>query len=261
MTLPSWLLVPQADGVALVPPGGLRAGVVRIRELQRPLRAVAEILASANTPPLEAGPIEPSTTSEGEYAVFQVQRGVLDGQRVVRYVGAVLGDDAYTLVVALTSQEEALVEHVARECVARCSLGLGHARQRRFRYTPPPRWTERAWDLATSWRAPDGALLIVHPAQPRASAVQIAEAIRRRHTVGALVETAAPAAPCLARAWCTDDLAIVILDDGRFRYPLELWSDSPAAREVLARVAASVRLVPPMETVPITDALLCWAED
>jgi hypothetical protein len=286
--LRAWHLTPVADGIALVPPTGLADGVIRIRDLQRPLRSAVEILARANTPELAAGAIESLITSEGEYAAFQIQRGeiampagISDGtpitsstnvdrsvegvtrsQRVVRYVGAVLGDDAYTLVVGLTSIANAeAFEGVARTCVMRCALGLGHRRQRRFRYTAPAKWTETAWGLASRWRAPDnGGEIIVHPAMPATSALStglVLEAIHARHRIASMDEVRAPSAPCLARMWRTDGLSIAILDDGRFRYPLELVGD---AHDVFARVVSSVRLVPPVETPPLTDALLHWVE-
>jgi hypothetical protein len=297
--LRAWHLTPVADGIALVPPTGLADGVIRIRDLQRPLRSAGDIFARANTPVLAAGAIESLITSEGEYAAFQIQRGeiaIYDGmpiagstsvdhsvegvtrsQRVVRYVGAVFGDDAYTLVVGLTSIANAeAFEVVARTCVMRCALGLGHRRHRRYRYTPPSQWTETPWGLASRWRAPNtgGEIvnpsrsaasskpgeIIVHPAMPATSALStglVLEAIYARHGIASMDEVRAPSAPCLARMWRSERLSIAILDDGRFRYPLELVGD---AHDVFARVVSSVRLVPPVETPPLTDALLHWVE-
>jgi hypothetical protein len=257
--LRAWHLAHIADGIALVPPSGLSDGVVRIRDLRRPLRSAAAILARANTPALTQGTLESLITSEGEYAAFQVQRGVIDGQRVVRFVGAVLGDDAYTLVIGLTTPPHAEVfELVARTCVTRCSLGLGHKRQRRFRYAPPQGWTETAWGLASRYLAADGAELVVHPAQPSTPTELVLDAIRARYGIASMEEIASPSAPCLARMWRTDDLCIAILDDGRFRYALELVGSTH--HETFERVISSVRLVPPVETPPLTDAILHWVE-
>lgn len=257
--LRAWHLAHIADGIALVPPSGIADGVIRIRDLQRPLRSAADICARANTPPLTAGATESLITSEGEYAAFQVQRGVIDGQCVVRFVGVVFGDDAYTLVIALATIACAeSFEMAARTCVSRCALGLGHRRQRRYRYTPPAGWTETAWGLASRWRAGDGAEILVHPAQPVAQTELVLEAIRVRHGIASMDEIAPPTAPCLARMWRAEQLQVAILDDGRFRYPLELTNTTH--RDAFERVVASVRLVPPMETRPLTDALLHWVE-
>ncbi|MFN0253375.1 MAG: hypothetical protein ACKV2T_41275 [Kofleriaceae bacterium] len=282
-----WQLTTVADGVALVPPSGIADGVVRIRDLQRPLRSAAEIFARANTPRLSAGAIESLITSEGEYAAFQVQRGVIEGERVLRFVGAVFGDDTYTFVVGLTTIANAeAFETVSRMCVMRCALGLGHRRQRRFRYTPPAQWTETPWGLASRWRPPHDSAdradassllgagarspavadvrsavaseIVVHPAMPAMATELVLEAIRARHGVASMDEVPSPPSPCLARMWRSGNLGVVVLDDGRFRYPLELVGD--AYREVFARVVSSVRLVPPVETPPLTDALLHWVE-
>ena len=235
-------------------------GVLRIHDLQRPLRTAADIFARANAPRLAEGTTESLITSEGEYAAFQVQRGVIDGQRVERAVGAVFGDDSYRLVVGLTRAPLARsFLAVARMCVMRCSLGLGHRRIRRYRVAPPTGWTETAWGLATRWSAPDGDTIIAHPAQPHVNAERILDGIRGRYGLGILDETLAPPSACLARAWRGDGIHVVILDDGRFRYPVELRG-SDTHRDVLARVVASIRLIPPIETTPITDALLHWIE-
>jgi hypothetical protein len=258
--LRAWQLVAQADGIALLPPAGISDGVVRIRDLQRPLRSAADIFARANTTPeLATGAIESLITSEGEYAAFSVQSGTIAGSEVVRFVGAVFGDDAYTLIVALASASNAArVEPVARMCVKRCSLGLGHRRQRRYHHAAPPGWTQHAWGLASRWRSPDGAELVVHPAIPSTIPIEkLLGAIAERHRAGTLDEVAAPTSACLGRAWRAPDLDIVILDDGRFRYVLEL---SGGHRDVLARVVGSVRLVPPAESTPITAAMLHWAD-
>ncbi len=254
----AWHLVTGADGITLVPPSGIADGVVRIRDVQRPLQTAVEIVERVNTPPLASGAIESLITNEGEYAAFCVQRGAIDRQRVARFTGIVFGDDAYTLIVGLTTARLAeLFEPVVRTCVTRTSLGLGHRRQRRYRYAPPAAWTETQWGLASRWSAADSTELVVHPAQ-LASTDLVLEAVRARHRI-ALDEEPAPRGPCLARAWRGEGLSLVILDDGRFRYPVELRGDD-THRETLARVVASIRLVPPAESVPITDAVLHWAE-
>ena len=110
---------------------------------------------------------------------------------------------------------------------------------RRYRYTAPSGWSiADTCDLATRWCGPGGDELVIHPARA-ARADELLAAIARGAT---LVEVRAPSSPCLARAWRGGDLAVVILDDGRFRYPIELRGGND---DVLACVVASVRLVPP----------------
>jgi hypothetical protein len=256
--LRAWTCVAQSDGRVWLPPDGV-SGAVRIRDEQRPMRSAIEIFARANTPELVAGAIESLITSEGEYAAFQKQRGTIDGCEVTRFVGAVFGDYAYTLVIASTSDHVAMVERAARACVTHCTLGLGHRRQRRYRHVGPIGWTEDACGLATRWSAPDGSELVVHASVPSTTPIDaILDAIRVRHRIEAMHEVAGPSSACHARAWQGAGLNVVILDDGRFRYPIELSGDEH--RDVLARVVASVRLVPPAESTPITDALLHWTE-
>ena len=290
ITLRDWRRTQLADGVALIPPGGALLGGIRIRELQRPLLPAAVIFAReasrVPTRQLEVGSIERMHTGDGEYAAFQVQRGVsgTDDAAFVRYLGVVYGDDACTVIVGSTTIADsfAMFERVTRTCVFQAALGLGHRRQRRFLYTPPADWSGIPRGLDTAWIPPrypdDDAMLTVYAAEPAVSTPsELRDAVlARMRFTGWSQQALSPAARVFTDgelsgvAWrATGVIAavasvvkVVVLEDERFLYPFELVC-SPAQDEVSApvldAVVRSARPIPLPEAQPRVDAMLLWA--
>lgn len=262
--LPAWQLRHLSDGVLLVPPQGRHLGALRLREHQRPLRSAREIFARAWP---GRAPIERLCTSEGEYAALQIERGPHEGKPLLRCLGAVFGDDSYTLVEASTGVVERFdfFEQAARTFTRHCSLGLGSLRRRQYLYAPPPAWEGVARGLDADWRAPGypatDARITVHAAQPgTGGAEELRDALLLRSGLEGWTGLDACELPVTARlrarAWQgsgrQDDRArtwaLVVLDDGRFRYPIELActpGDLVPARTALLGLAASVESIPP----------------
>jgi hypothetical protein len=282
---PSWRVMTLAHGTCLTDARGAAFGELRVREGQRPIESAARIFAraAARLPATaaDASPVESITTTEGELATFQVLRGELgDDGRFIRCLGAVFGDDAYTLIDggAVAAPGFASLEAAARALTSHCSLFLGYHRRRRFRYTPPEGWTGSACGLDATWRAPGGrAYLTVHAAQPARSTPGglFAAVLARLTLAGFAPDPPAPPPRRIARsglrgfAWheigaegdCPVCLDVVVLEDERFLYPFELCADLEVNAEALAaldRVVRSAQPVPLPEPFPRGELSLHW---
>jgi hypothetical protein len=139
--IPGWSWAVRQRGIYLFPPEGQEAGGVFYVERQRPLRRMRDIVAALPTPrrPLEISRVERTTTWEGEYGAIATLVAA-DGS-VGRTVGAVFGDDFYSLVVGIPGRPDqyARFDEVVRRLVHDDSHMLG-VRRRRFVYDPPTGW-------------------------------------------------------------------------------------------------------------------------
>jgi hypothetical protein len=158
-----WTRHPMVDGFVLLPPGGLAAGPIRIREKLplRPLRAfVDEALAESGAAIAEAariGPLQRLITLEGENAgVVTVVFALPGGEALERTLALVAGDDLCTVIDGATARPDdfARYRHVIRDLAESYYLGLGELRRRRYEYTPPPGWEALARPYVTAWYAP-----------------------------------------------------------------------------------------------------------
>lgn len=287
--LPTWLLSQTADGVILQPPEGAHLGVIRIRENQRPLVSAADLFThkaqQLTVDKLELGRIERMITCEGEFAAVQVQHGVgPDGVGFIRCLGAVFGDDHYTLVDAGTTVADrfAFFEQAARTFTFFMALGLGYRRRRRFEYKSPALWSGVARGLDTVWMPPGypkvRAQMTVHAALPAGSTpADIRDAIIKRLELSGLTgvkvgdpERRFTGGELSGVAWrstgsdegATTYADVVVLEDERFVYPFELVSNGEhigEARTAFDVVVHSARGVPLPEAQPMADSTLHWA--
>ena len=227
----SWVRSPLADGVLLRGADG----TVRIRSARRPLRSAAWIFARAGFAP---GTAERLITCEGEHAALRLDRA--------RGAAVVFGDDTYTLLEAWMS-DPAKLDEALRAFAFYCPLGLGHARRRRYLYTPPPGWEGVARGLDADWRPPGypglDVRLTVHAALPAAGRIEdIHASLRAVRPPGRHV-------------------AADVFADGHFFYPVEVDAapeHAALAEETLARVVRSIQPVPP--PAPRGDtAAIHWA--
>ncbi len=287
--LPTWRLAQTADGLILSPPEGTHLGLLRFRENQRPLASAATLFTHAAqqlpVDKLELGRIEQMITCEGEFAAIQIQRGVgPDGQAFIRCLGAVFGDDQYTLIDAGTTVPDrfAFFEQAARTFTFYVALGLGYRRRRRFEYKSPTMWSGVARGLDAVWMPPGyprvRAQMTVHAAVPAgATPADIRDSIMKRLELSGLASvkvgdperrfTGGELSGVAWRATGSDEgttthADVVVLEDERFLYPLELVSSAEhvgEARTAFDAVVHSARGVPLPEAQPMADSTLHWA--
>ena len=280
--LPTWRIAQTADGVILSPPEGPELGTIQIRENQRPLVTVARLFATEN---VECGPLERLITCEGELAAVQIQRGAgADGRAFVRCLGAVVGDDLYTVIDAHTmvSERFSFFEHAARAFTFYMSLGLGYRRQRRFEYWTPVGWSGVARGLDAVWMPPGfpgvSARITVHAAQPvGASATDLRDSIIKRLElsglssikVGDAERRLTEGSPLNGLAWratgseegIRKHVDVVVLEDERFLYPLELVASAEhigETRAVFDYLVYTSRGIPVPPAAPPTSTVLLW---
>jgi len=272
--LPTWRVAQTADGLVLTPPEGAQLGVIQIREGQRPLASTDALFAADG---VERGPLERLVTTEGEHAAVQVHRGSgPDGQAFVRCLGAVFGDDFYTLIDGGTTVADrfTLFEHAVRTLAVTMSLGLGYRRRRRFEYTVPAGWGGIARGLDTVWMPPGfpgvRSQITVHAAQPvGATARDLRDSIIKRLELSGMTSmkvgdaepriTEGSAVNGVAwRATGTEDgirkhVDVVVLEDERFLYPLELVASAEHIGEARAFFDYLVHTVRGIPTLPVAS--------
>ena len=139
---PGWTARREENGLVFAPPRGSPPGAVHYAERLRPLRRVRELVDLAGFPagyvPVEITKPMRLTTDEGEHAAVVLTRGALDGSSAEVNFAFVFLDDFYSrfMTVALGGTLMPLLEQL----VLHDSHLLGHARRRRFVYTPPRGW-------------------------------------------------------------------------------------------------------------------------
>jgi hypothetical protein len=156
-----------------------------------------------------------------------------------------------------------------RALVLEDSLGLG-MRRRRYEHSPPPDWQPLPRGLVTEWYAPgfpnDIGILTIFPASVAgAAAPRLFDAMLTRiEGAGGRVAARPPPLTCEARAGLRgrrhsatierpgprlpERRTMVVFEDGRYVYPLELVTegkDETAHLEVFLSVAASVTPIAP----------------
>jgi hypothetical protein len=260
-----WTISQRASGIFVVPPDGQDAGAVRYHERVRPLRRMSDIVSAQPNPPgwveTSRTGIEPLTTVEGEHAALVTLCGTLDGVPIERTIGAVFGDDFYSLAIGLARRPDQFARFRAavRQMVIEDTHMLG-VRRRRFRHAPPPGWHGLSAGLAHTVYLPphaprDATSLIVYPALPVPPGDgSFVEDLVDAH-VAALMTTRIPvAAGGLTGEWWAVTAAeaavaldVVVLQDLRYAYTIALQSPSAqhaANLPVLQAVLASVQPVP-----------------
>jgi hypothetical protein len=173
-----WSQELRESGLVLLPPGGWEVGGLRYAERVRPIASFAEIVRGLPVPAAwiagEHGPVERLVTGEGEHAAMQRIDGTFAGLPLRRFVGIVLGDDFYSLLVGQSrdpARHEEL-EALFRHTLFGDRLALG-VRRRRFDYRAPAGWQGLAADHLHAQFLPPGAprdpsRLTVFPAFPQA---------------------------------------------------------------------------------------------
>jgi len=165
-----WSRHHTAEGVVLLPPAGMMAGAIQIREQQRPLRTLRSLLEETLarcTPKIQQyaliGPGERLATSGGEYAALGVILAKTpEGDRYEHYVGMILGDDFYVSIEGICVDKglAPLVREAIQLLAKTYYVGLGELRQRPYLYTPPADWRPVASAHVTRYYSP------VHPGVP-----------------------------------------------------------------------------------------------
>jgi hypothetical protein len=210
-------------------------GRVRVtpRAPLRPLRALVAAAAAREPGGVVHGP-ETLVTAEGEHAAVVHVCAPLRQ----RSLGVVFGDDWMTTIEAVCHAPPAFARF--RERVARLTreteLGLGSGRRRCFFYQPPAGWIGLPGAGEAVWLSPrcprsHGVITAFYARPAGGSPTQLVRRDSSRIVPG-------------ARAIHVTD---VVLDDGRYRYPLRLETDGAAAAEHAAAfeaVVASVRSLP-----------------
>src|SRR5215470_11389297 len=178
-----WSRHPMVDGFILVPPGGLAAGPIRLREKLplRPLRAfVDDALREGGAEAASAahiGPLSRFMTLEGESAgQVTVVFALPGGETLERTFALVAGEDICAVIDGATARPDdfARYRQVIRDLAESYYLGLGELRRRRYDYAPPPGWEGLARPYVTVWYAPGfpraAAFISVFDARPHAGA-------------------------------------------------------------------------------------------
>jgi hypothetical protein len=289
--LPGWRATYFADGIGLVSPGGRERGVIRIRDRQRPLRSIddlvrariAEMTLGEHVP----GPIERIITSEGEHAAVTIVTSTLGDERFERTLGVILGDDFYTVIDGGASEAgaRAQIRSAVRALVDDYSIGLGVVRRRRYLYQPPIGWSGYARGLITEWHPAgfpnEAASIAVFPARPvgESKAAVLDRALHELGWHGFTRTSRGDPTPILTRhhllgaQWRIvgryDDRPvqhqdIVVLQDDRFHYAMRLESTAVRIdddREIFHRLLDSIEPIPRARSSRrATAALDHWAE-
>jgi hypothetical protein len=241
---------------------------IRYRERVRPIRSIAELVraqcdASRFSVERIAGP-EAIVTAEGEHGALVTIDGMHDGVVAQRTIGYVFADDFYAHVSGLAFARERFAP--VAEAVRRLTLGDTHMlgiRRRRFQYRPPAGWRRSAQPslFHDVWAPPGGdGTITVCPALPAGSPLAAlgspddAEPVVTRRLAGP--------------AWTTHaerSRRLVVLNDGRYQYPLLLecaassWSEHVTCFDEVVESAEPV----PMASGPRaagTTVGLHWAD-
>jgi hypothetical protein len=151
-----------ADGVAFVPPGGLREGFVRVRERQ-PLRPLRELCATREG---NCGPVDRFVTITGEHAAIASVMGTR-----VCHIALVAGAGDCMIVDA---ESDVASETWSRELVHAIASAGSHAHARRYIYEPPDHWHAFPHARLVRWVDPRlrGAIT-VHDAAPSIAITEV----------------------------------------------------------------------------------------
>lgn len=289
LVLPNWRAAYFADGIGLVAPRGREHGVIRIRDRQRPLRSIGDIVrarvAEMTLGEHDVGAIERTITSEGEHAAITVVTSRLGDEKFERTLGVIFGDDFYTQIDGGASEPtmRAQIRDAVRVLVEDYAIGLGALRRRRYLYEPPNGWSGYPRGLVTEWHPAgfpnEAASIAVFPARP-AGESQTALLDRALHELGwhGFVRTSGgDPAPILTRRHLVgaqwrivgrygdrpQHLDIVVLQDDRFHYVLRLESTEARIdddRAAFHRLLDSIEPIPRARSSHATTALDHWAE-
>ena len=160
--------------MTLYPPGG--GGRIRFFERLAPLQRFSQVIGAvlANDPEFRVSVVHGAQTvitDEGEYGAWVRVNGSREGRSVVRFIGAVFGDEFVAAIDAfvMLPDQLATLELVARDLLLNSTFGFG-VRRRRFVYQPPSGWRGLPSGLVTTWYPPDfpnnRVNLVVFPAEP-----------------------------------------------------------------------------------------------
>lgn len=288
--IPGWHCEQRASGYVLIPPEGEDAGGIRYQERVRPLRRMRDIVAELPVPGgyrvTAMSPIEPLVTVEGEYGALVVVDGELDGTPLQRTIGAVFGDDYYSLTVGVARRADqfALLRDEVRRLVCHDVHMLG-LRRRRYVHAPPAGWQGVfAGLMHVQWlpldHPRDPSTLAVFPALPAGDgeidAGGLLSMILGRfgtHAEVAVGDAQVLSTPAgLSGYWWSvaarggDEVLhdLVVLEDGRYAYPVSLASP-PVHRarnvETLRALVDSIQPIPRSTGPRMRDpVLLHWVE-
>lgn len=291
---PGWTRRSTADGVVLLPNGGVEIGHVIYRERVRPLRPVLEIfrgmLASDAEADVDVTTLRPRLviTNEGEYAAMATVRSRAGD--VQHEFGVVLLDDYHSMLHGVTRDPARFDEHsvIFFDLVVFDTHQLG-VRRRRYLHDKPSRWQGRPRGLETDYFPLDypqqDLMLTVLPAQPRppnSDSAKFVEALletqRKQFAIadiGGLAAVQTPHLPGSELNWtCLSDQRqlgrrVVVLEDERYLYPvfLEGTSELALAKEQFIAVVNSIEPIPTARSLDAVEkstkakALSMWEEE
>lgn len=272
---PGWSWEMRADAIWTASPEGKAGGIIRYVERARPLARVRDIVKTFEQDPrfrvVRISAPERIVTKEGEYGAVVTVDGLLLEAPVQRTVAMVFLDDFYSLIdgLALQADHYVRIADQVRNLALNDTHGLGPMRRRRFYYVPPAGWRGVAGLLYAFWFPEDypgnATKLTVLPAipVPPGSSSYIDDIATEQLGFGPFeLEISSEAATPVVtpsripgshwdalgsvgrRALYRD---VLILEDGRFAYPLVLESPPDRREENLAllrRVTDSIESLP-----------------
>ena len=276
--LAAWRGYNMADGTVFYPPEGEAVASIYVRERQRPLepiRHVIQRLQHVLAPRMNVqstSAIETLETLEAENGAIVNITGVskATGAPMEYLIGFVFGDDFYDRIDAYYAVSDKRDEYrrLTRDFIFDYRLNLGHDRERRFYYVPPPGWQCRARGLLAQWFTYDfpkrPSQILVSAARPKTGVeASVMASVMVQHRVANLRTDRADMEPLanplgleaylhhahghFRRGSTVTDLLSAVLTDKLYLYSVRLettaeWME--ADRALLLDLARSIRPVP-----------------
>lgn len=167
--LAGWKRHHVAGGIVLLPPAGMSAAAIQIRERVRPLRTLKALLddALANLEPrwrthATYGVAERFVNHGGDYVAFGSFASRDGAEQYEHVVAMIIADDWFAAIEGMVG--DATYAPTVRDAVRLLAMnyytGLGELSQRPYLYTPPPGWRGVPQARSTCYYGPG------HPARP-----------------------------------------------------------------------------------------------
>jgi hypothetical protein len=256
---PGWTRQVSGSRVVLLPPGGTNHGAIRYDERKTPQKVLSAILAEQLSSEREfrveaTGSWERLVTIEGELGAAITVNGSIGADAAQRDLGVVYLDDAYALIdgYCVHPDEFAMFSATVRELTRGDSHFLG-VRRRRFEYTPPRNWHARARGFVAEWFPrtfpSERVTIMVWPAMPRRVLTADAFIERVASEAGGTQTRETATLHTLGGQRLVIDhpgrhRSLVVLEDDRYIYPLQVEANTTAYDDVLHGVVTSIHPIP-----------------